>query len=118
MSKELMSLEERIADKVGNELIDLIPEEQWKTLVATQVNHFKQYKLPEIVERILIDELKLKVKEQLNSPDFAIAGDKYGHTIASEMVKKMIEEGAGPMMANIFGEMVHRQIDMLRGSYM
>lgn len=56
--KDLQTLEQRIADKVGKELIDLIPEHEWQKLVSNQIDYFKTTKAPKILQELFEQEFK------------------------------------------------------------
>ena len=53
MSTELQSLNERIAERVGENLVDLIPEDQWQKIIDTEMQKFMSVTLPKMIDEML-----------------------------------------------------------------
>lgn len=59
--KQLQTLNERIAEKVGENLIDLIPADQWQEIVDQQVVIFKRDTAPKIIKKELDKAYREKI---------------------------------------------------------
>lgn len=102
MGKELQTLNERIAEKVGENLVDLIPADQWEKLVSDQIDFFMTNKAPGIIQLILKDKLQEIVASVLKSPEFTSTWDNYGNQLASEGARNIIEQSAPAIFASMF----------------
>jgi len=65
MDKSLQTLNERIAERIGKDLVDLIPEDQWKIMVDAEITKFKRDVLPKMIQELLseiyLDKAKVTV---------------------------------------------------------
>lgn len=70
----LSTLNERIAEKIGKELIDLIPPEQWQQMVDIEISKFKRDIAPTIIQNeiqnIYKAQLSLKLTELTTSGEW------------------------------------------------
>lgn len=87
--KTIVSLEERIAERVGKELVSLIPEEQWKELINSQIDHFMHTKAPAIVQEQVRAAFLIRVKEILESPEFS---DQWDFDLQQQVVGPAVKE--------------------------
>ena len=102
MGNELQTLNERIAEKVGKNLIDLIPADQWEKLVSDQIDFFMTNKAPDIIQKILKEELYKTVSGVLSSSEYSGTWGNYGEKIAADGVKTIIEKSAPIIFASMF----------------
>lgn len=87
--KTIVSLEERIAERVGKELVSLIPEEQWKELINSQIDHFMRTKAPAIVQEQVRAAFLIRVKEILELPEFS---DQWDSDLQQQVVGPAVKE--------------------------
>lgn len=102
MGKELQTLNERIAEKVGENLIDLIPADQWEKLVSDQIDFFMTNKAPGIIQKLLQNELQKTVAGVLSSSEYAGTWGNYGEQLSSDGVKAILEQSAPVIFASMF----------------
>lgn len=88
MTKELQTLNERIAERVGKELIDLMPEGEWQKLVDQQLSHFKTTKAPQIINEMIAERMREQVRLELDK--YAIS-DEWNQVINTGVNKAMVE---------------------------
>jgi len=65
MKNELQSLNERIAERIRSELIDFIPQDEWQSIVNTEINKFRTVTIPEIIEELLREAYMYKIKVEI-----------------------------------------------------
>ena len=103
MSKELQTLDERIAEKVGKDLVDLIPKDQWQALVSSQINKFMQETAPEVIQKILNEKMMEDVRAILDGHALETEWNAMtGETtilIIKEMIMKTTPEIMSAMLA-------------------
>ena len=109
-----MSLEERVAEKVGSELVDLIPKEQWNELIASQVEHFTKNIAPKIIEAELEKRFTEAIRFELSSPEYAETWNQVSQTYTSEAVKKIVIESAPEIFAAMLEPVTSGFIQNLR----
>lgn len=102
MGKELQTLNERIAEKVGENLVDLIPADQWEKLVSDQIDFFMTNKAPGIIQKLLTEELYKTVAGVLSSSEYITTWGNYGEELAADGVKAIIEKSAPTIFAAMF----------------
>ena len=99
MNTELQSLNERIAEKVGKELVDLIPQEQWQKLVDSQIDKFMTDMAPQIIQEELKKLLTTAVSSKLGEAQFQGKWNQYSSQVTSEAIHTMIKEAAPEVFA-------------------
>lgn len=60
------TLEAKIAEKVGNELIDLIEPAEWNKLVKAQIDSYKQKHIPDIIRNEMDNMVRTSVRAYLD----------------------------------------------------
>lgn len=63
---QLQSLNERIAERIGGELVSLIPEGEWQKLVDVEVAKFKREVAPAIIQDLLKETFKNKAVQDID----------------------------------------------------
>jgi len=102
MSNELQTLNQRIAERVGKELIDLIPENQWQLIIDREVDKFKSQTLPEIIHELMKDVYTEKVRESIEK----LTSNNEWNYQTQETINKDLEKFIGANAASIFGAML------------
>jgi hypothetical protein len=107
-------LTDRIKEKIKETFVDLIPEDQWGTLIKSAVDNYikprdsihsnedKPSQLENDVHAMLKETLKEKVKEKINEYSSSYF-DTQGNTILHAEVQKILITAAPSMMAEIMG---------------
>lgn len=92
------TLEQKIAERVGKELIELIPPEQWQELVKGQINRFMTVEAPKVAQKLLEDKFKEDMHAYLaqNIWGTPVYSDLLYRT-GNELVLKVTEQAA-PML--------------------
>ena len=62
MTKELQTLNQRIAERIGKDLVDLIPADDWQRLVDTEIRKFQQDTAPKIIQELMREAYLNKAK--------------------------------------------------------
>ena len=101
MSNELQTLNERISEKVGETLVDLIPAEKWQQIVDREIAKFENVDAPKIIQSMLEEKLKASVTAEI---DRYTVGDEWNEAISmyvSSALKQFIGESSGVIMAGM-----------------
>ncbi len=91
MDTEIQSLKDLIAEKVGKELVSLIPPDQWDRLIQQQIQEFQTKQLPIIVQEILSKKLKEELAAHIGKNQL---WDSYTGKYCNELVKEALEKSA------------------------
>lgn len=116
MNKELKTLNERIAEKVGESLVDLIPPEKWQALVDSEIRVFMRDKAPSVIQEELTKMLRKKVSTVLNQVEMQSKWDSLAGEQLNETIKQMLEQSAPvvfsamlqPVMTGFLGDLRSR----------
>lgn len=90
---QMQTLNARIAEKVGKELVDLIDPDDWSKIIDEQVRIFKTDKLPGIVQ----DQLSKMFREDINNLISSKYKQEYANGISrttNEFVKETLKMAA------------------------
>lgn len=124
-------LMDAVRDRIKAEFVGLIPEDTWKQMVAAEVKKFfaeetrsgyqEDRKLPSLFSRVVWEELERnsreRVRTMLSSQEWQ---GRFGFSNnqqtceASEMVKKLVVEKSGEILAGILGGAIQQTIDSMR----
>lgn len=99
MSKELQTLNERIADRVGKDLVDLIPPEQWQVLVDSQIRKFMTETAPMVIEEELTRRARKAISGRLNEIERSTEWDSSMNTYTNIAVNEMLKQSAPVVFA-------------------
>lgn len=109
MGTELQTLNERIAERIGKELVDLIPKEQWQSMVDKEINTFKNVTAPKIMQDLIkerfLETAKLRVDELCVSDGW--------DNISNEVINTELEKFIGKSAGTIFAVMLAPSMQMV-----
>jgi len=114
MENELQSLNERIAERVGKELVDLIPPEQWQSIVDGEVQKFKTNVLPVIVQDLLKELYMDKIKGVVNNLSMQTGWDSELNQAIYENLEKFIATSSGIIVAGMLSPATQTLLQDLR----
>ncbi len=103
MGNELQSLNERIAERVGDGLVDLIPPEQWQKIIDAEVAKFTQTILPKVVQDLLMEEYKLRAQTIITTLPTSQGWDAQTNEQIYEELEKFIGKSSGVIVASMLG---------------
>ena len=114
MGAELKTLNERIAERVGEQLVDLIPEDQWQAIIDDEIKKFTTSTLPSMIRQMLEKEYMDRLRALVQQ--FAlISWDEYGNQAASEELEKFIGAASGQLIAAMLSPAMSMVMQDLRG---
>ncbi len=101
MGNELQTLNERIAERIGKDLVELIPADQWQALVDGEVRKFRNDTAPKLIKQLLIDayteQAKSSIGELCNTDEWnSITGE-----MTSSKLKELIAESGGAIFGAV-----------------
>ena len=112
MNKTIMTLEEKVSEKVGAELIDLIGEDKWKELIKSCVDNFTTNKAPKIIEEMLVSNLKerviLTIQNELQPKYDSMVGG-----LANDFLVDVMKKSGPQMLSNMFQFEIQNAINNL-----
>ncbi len=118
MGNEMQGLKDRIAERVGKDLLELIPKEQWDALVSQQIDHFLTNDAPGVIKNMLTEQLKETVKETLRCPNYQARWGEFGEKITSDGLNLVLRKAAPELVVALFEPMAQRIIDGIRNGTM
>lgn len=104
------TFEERVKQRIRDNFMDLIPDEQLQALVNTQIMHFNSVELPKMIKEEITAQYKAAIKAELEKPEYQKTWTDGGRWACSEMVTKLITENASEMLASMMGGMVQQVV--------
>ena len=108
--KQLQTLEDKIAEKVGYELLDLIGQEKWTALIKSVTDEFMTNKAPRIIQDMLIKELQKQVIDKLKLDTASDWSANAVNPIAKEFMISVMKEAGATILANMFQNQVQQAI--------
>ena len=101
MVNELQTLNAKIAEKIGAELIDLIPSDQWQALVDAEVIKFKRETAPRIIKELLSEEYKTKAKQTITEFCNTNEWNEVTQTYTNAALSKFLADSGGVIFAGV-----------------
>ena len=115
MNKELQTLNERIAERIGKELVELIPADQWQTMVDNEVAKFKRETAPQIIRNLLNEAYMDKAKGTIDKLTSTTEWNNQTQTQINADLEKFIGESAGVIFAGMLSPSMQMVLQDLRG---
>ena len=115
MTNEMQRLSDRIAEKVGKELVDLIPPDQWKSLIEKQIAHFKEHEVPKIINQMLTERLKEDVKIKLDKYCLQDTWNQFTGSMTNEAITQLIKNTAPEIVASMLSPIMSQIVQDFRG---
>ncbi len=114
MSTEIQSLNQKIAERVGEQLVDLIPPDQWQAIVDREVTKFQQDTAPQIIREMLSkqfrDDFALRLEGITRSAEWNVATSEY----ENEVLTKFIAANAGEIFSGMLSAPMQQALLNLR----
>jgi len=99
MSNELSTLNERIAERIGKDLVDLIPPEQWQALVDKEIHTFINVTAPKIIQEELKEAYKVRVTTIVDQFTGTDTYDEMTQEYINGKLKEFLGAAGGVMFA-------------------
>lgn len=110
MSNVPATFAERVKERINEQIVDLIPQDELTRLVETQIAHFKHKELPGLIDAEIRAEVTKAIKVEFQKSEYQGIWDSMGGYGASEAVKKLITENGGAILSSMIGSMVHQVV--------
>jgi hypothetical protein len=117
---------DKIREKIKASLIDVIPDDQWNTMLRAEITQFFESKRPayhggpaqpsefhRVVMSVIEDETKTRVKELLNSPEWTSHWDGTKMQAADE-IARLVRENSAAIMAKWLEAAITQVVDRMR----
>lgn len=101
MNNRLETLNERIADRIGRDLVELIPEDEWQQLVNKEIRKFKLDIAPKIIQEMLKETYKNEAKAAIQELTLTDEWSEITGNMTSSKLKEFISEGGGMIFAGV-----------------
>lgn len=99
MANELQTLNQRIAERIGKELVDRIPDDQWQALVDAEISKFKRDTPPKIIQELMRDAYLTKAKVTIDKLTSSSGWDSMAQQQINDELEKFIGKSAGVIFA-------------------
>ena len=114
MTKELQTLNQRIAERIGKDLVDLIPPDDWQRLVDTEVRKFWQDTAPGIIQELLREAYLAKAKAEIEKLTDTSEWDCETQTQINKDLERFIGAAAGTIFAGMLSPAMQMVLGNLR----
>ena len=101
MSQELQTLNQRIAERIGKDLVELIPEDQWQALVDKEVEKFQRETAPEIIKELLTEKFKEHAVDRVSELSNTVEWSDITSTYTNEKLRQFIAQSGGEIFAGV-----------------
>lgn len=108
MTEELQTLNQRIAERIGKDLVELIPQDQWQAMVDTEVDKFKRVTAPKIIQELMHEAYMNKAKATIDRLTSSTGWDQ----AAQEQINGELEAFIGKSAGTIFASMLSPAMQM------
>ena len=114
MNTELQSLNTRIAERVGESLVDLLPENVWQEIIDKEIKKFEEVVLPAIIQDILKETCMTKVKTTIDNLLYESSFDSITQTYINNKLKEFIGDSSGVILAGMLTPSMQAVLSNLR----
>ena len=114
MTNELQTLNERIAERVGEHLVDLIPADQWQALVDAEVLKFKRDVAPKIIGELIKEAYMLKAKATIDKLTTSTGWDDDAQANINKDLELFIGKSSGAIFATMLSPAMQMALQNLR----
>jgi len=114
MGQEVLDLKSAIAEKVGLELVDLIPPKQWEDLIDSQVDHFMKELAPALIQKEIQAMFLANVKARLSEAEFIEAWDGQANMVVGPAIQKLLVDAAPEVFASMMAPYMANVISSFR----
>lgn len=121
------SLNDLVRQRIQSDFVQLIPEENWATLVNSTVSQFttkrkrgnyQDERYTSDLDELIIDHLKeiakAAIKEELSKPEHQVTWNN-GNPIAGAIVQEVVDNHAHKIFSMVVGSMVANVMQNMRG---
>lgn len=112
-STGMSTISERIAERVGEELVSLLPQDVWQSLIAQEVEKFKTVTAPKLIEEELTKKYRELVVQEVDTICTPEWSDEVQAFVHANLIK-LIEESGGAMLAGILSPSMQMVLSDLR----
>jgi len=111
---DLQTLNERIAERVGENLVDLIPQDQWQQIVNKEIETFKNVTAPKVISEMILKAFEESIKSHIGSFTHTNDWSSMTQEGTNAELKKFLGECGGEMFAAILNPAMHQVMHNLR----
>lgn len=115
MGNELQTLNERIAERIGKDLVELIPKDQWQSLVDAEVAKFKRDTAPRIIQDLMREAYMNKAKASVDNLTTSTDWDAATQQQINGDLEQFIGKSAGVIFAGMLSPSMQMVLQDLRG---
>lgn len=100
MSKEMQTLRQNISERVGKELIDLFPDDQWQQIVDQEIKDFTNNKLRPMVKEMIAEEYRRHAWDYIQqNPVTSISMHVETQGLVRELLNNAVRQNPGMILA-------------------
>lgn len=114
MSQELQTLNERIAERIGKDLVELIPQDQWQEMVDNEVAKFRRQIAPGIIQELIKEQFLHKAKVEIDKLTSTNKWDAEAQECINEDLEKYIGKSAGVILSAMLAPSTQMALQELR----
>ncbi len=109
----LASFEDNVKAKLKNMVAELIPDERFNLLVHESIRDFEENHIRDLVKKELTKHFEAMVREEMGRPEWQAQWGNSGQVLASDVIRKLITENSGTILANMMSRVVEDMVFQL-----
>jgi hypothetical protein len=114
MSNELQTLNEKIAERIGKDLVDLIPKDQWQSMVDNEISKFRRDTAPGLIRDLIKDDFLARARIELDKLTSASEWNDEAKAYINEELIKYISSSSGSIFAGMLAPSTQMVLENLR----
>lgn len=99
MSNAKCTLYAKITEWIGSELLDLIPEDEWQTIVDVEVDFFKKVTGPKLIREYLKAQYELELVKHIEELSATDEWNDFTEQYISSKLKELLKASGGESLA-------------------
>ena len=111
---ELSTLSERIAEKVGKELVDLIPQDEWKKLIDSEMKKFMRVNAPNVIREMIEKEFRVAVAKELDTLTKKTEWNQLTQQSTNDALVELIKASGADILAGILSPVMQQVLSDFR----
>jgi len=115
VESQIQSLNQKIAERIGKDLVDLIPTDQWQKIVDHEVLKFKKETAPSIINELLREAYMVKAKETVDKLRLSTEWDEVAQEQINSELERFIGRASGTILAGMLSPAMQMVLQDLRG---
>lgn len=111
----LTDIKQRLTDQIKGQFADLIPHEEWESLIERETESFMKVDFPKIVKECLTEKIREIIKGEFNEPRWQSHWNGY-YNEPARCVGDLIRKHSDDIVAALVGSLVQGAVQNMRST--